>query len=130
VSSSQAAPPLTPAVAGHKARAQSASAPTARHPATEPSGSLSPASTAHSVVGPAPEAQSQRPARSSSGDLGFSARRALRAAKQAIREGASLPLVQGLELEQRCFDRVMRSKDAAGAMRAMLEGRRYEWQGE
>ncbi|MFI5307626.1 MAG: enoyl-CoA hydratase/isomerase family protein [Polyangiales bacterium] len=55
---------------------------------------------------------------------------ALRAAKQAIREGASLPLVQGLELEQACFDRVMRSKDAAGAMRAMLEGKRYDWKGE
>jgi enoyl-CoA hydratase len=55
---------------------------------------------------------------------------ALAAAKQAIREGASLPLMEGLELEQACFDRVMRSKDAAGAMRAMLEGKRYEWKGE
>ncbi len=55
---------------------------------------------------------------------------ALAAAKQAIREGASLPLEQALALEQRCFERVMASKDAAGAMRAMLKGARYEWKGE
>jgi len=55
---------------------------------------------------------------------------ALAAAKQAIREGASLPLTEGLELEQACFDRVMRSKDAASAMRAMLKGEAYTWKGE
>jgi enoyl-CoA hydratase len=55
---------------------------------------------------------------------------ALAAAKQAIRGGASLPIVQALELEQACFERTMRSKDAAGAMRAMLSGRRYDWTGE
>jgi enoyl-CoA hydratase len=29
-----------------------------------------------------------------------------------------------------CFERTMRSKDAAGAMRAWLEGRPYTWRGE
>jgi enoyl-CoA hydratase len=36
-------------------------------------------------------------------------------------------------LEQRHFDRTMRSKDAVGAMRAYLNGSTktpYEWQGE
>ncbi len=29
-----------------------------------------------------------------------------------------------------CFERAMRSADAAGAMRAWLEGRAYAWRGE
>jgi enoyl-CoA hydratase len=55
---------------------------------------------------------------------------AMAAAKQAIREGASLGLTDGLGLEQACFDRVMGSKDAALAMRAMLQGKRHVWTGE
>ena len=58
---------------------------------------------------------------------------ALAAAKQAIQQGARLPLDEALLLEQRHFDRTMRSKDAAGAMRAYLNGSTktpYEWQGE
>jgi enoyl-CoA hydratase len=58
---------------------------------------------------------------------------ALAAAKQAIHQGARLPLEEALLLEQRHFDRTMRSKDAAGAMRAYLNGSGktpYEWQGE
>jgi enoyl-CoA hydratase len=55
---------------------------------------------------------------------------ALAAAKQAIRAGASLGLEQGLALEQACFERVMRSKDAALALRALQTGERYEWKGE
>ena len=58
---------------------------------------------------------------------------ALTAAKQAIQQGSRLPLEEALLLEQRHFDRTMRSKDAAGAMRAYLNGSTktpYEWQGE
>ena len=58
---------------------------------------------------------------------------ALTAAKQAIQQGARLPLEEALLLEQRHFDRTMRSKDAAGAMRTYLNGSGktpYEWQGE
>jgi enoyl-CoA hydratase/carnithine racemase len=58
---------------------------------------------------------------------------ALTAAKQAIQQGSRLPLDEALLLEQRHFDRTMRSKDAAGAMRAYLHGSTktpYKWQGE
>ena len=57
---------------------------------------------------------------------------ALAAAKHAIQQGSRMPLEESLLLEQRCFDRTMRSKDAAGAMRAYLGGSatRYEWKGE
>lgn len=56
---------------------------------------------------------------------------ALAAAKRAIRDGLELPrLEDGLALEQAQFGRTMRSKDAAGAMRAWLEGKTYTWQGK
>ena len=62
---------------------------------------------------------------------------ALAAAKQAIRRGVGLPLEEGLALEQRCFERTMASRDAAGAMRALLDGSDaflrgdpYPWKGE
>jgi enoyl-CoA hydratase len=55
---------------------------------------------------------------------------ALAAAKRAIRSGVELPLAEGLALEQEEFERTMRSKDAARAMRAFLRGERWEWKGE
>ena len=62
---------------------------------------------------------------------------ALAAAKQAIRRGVGLPLEEALALEQRCFERTMNSRDAAGAMRALLDGSDaflrgdpYPWKGE
>jgi enoyl-CoA hydratase/carnithine racemase len=55
---------------------------------------------------------------------------AMQAAKRAIRSGAEQSLEDGLAEEPRCFDRTMRSKDAAGAMRAWLSGKTWEWQGE
>lgn len=55
---------------------------------------------------------------------------ALRAAKRAIHEGSKLPLEEGLAVEQRQFERSMASKDAAGAMRAWLNGKSWEWKGE
>jgi enoyl-CoA hydratase len=54
---------------------------------------------------------------------------ALAAAKRAIHGGAELPLEEGLALEQREFDRCMRSEDAATAMRAFLDGRPWRWKG-
>lgn len=63
-------------------------------------------------------------------DLAGRAPLALAAAKRAIHEGSRLPLEQGLAVEQACFERIMRSKDAAGAMRAFLAGQGYQWQGE
>jgi enoyl-CoA hydratase len=63
-------------------------------------------------------------------DLAARAPLALVAAKRAILQGSQVPLEQGLAEEQRCFETTMRSRDAAGAMRAMLEGRAYEWKGE
>ncbi len=63
-------------------------------------------------------------------DLAARAPIALAAAKRAIRAGAELPLADGLALEQEQFDRTLRSKDAAGAMRAFLSGGRFDWKGE
>jgi enoyl-CoA hydratase/carnithine racemase len=47
---------------------------------------------------------------------------ALAAAKRAIRDGAELPLAEGLAVEQEQFERTMRSEDAAARMRAFLRG--------
>lgn len=55
---------------------------------------------------------------------------ALAAAKQAIHQGASLPMQQGLAYEQQAFTHTMRSQDAAKAMRAWLRGESYEWTGK
>lgn len=63
-------------------------------------------------------------------DLAARAPIALAAAKAAIQRGSRVALEEGLAIEQECFGRTMRSKDAAGAMRALLEGRSYEWKGE
>jgi enoyl-CoA hydratase len=63
-------------------------------------------------------------------DLAGRAPIALAAAKRAIRGGAELPLADGLALEQEQFERTMRSKDAAGAMRAFLRGEPFTWKGE
>jgi enoyl-CoA hydratase len=63
-------------------------------------------------------------------DLAGRAPLALAAAKRAIHEGSRLTLEQGLAVEQACFERTMRSQDAAGAMRAWLAGESYEWQGK
>ena len=55
---------------------------------------------------------------------------ALAAAKEAIRRGAQTTLEDGLAVEQECFARTMRSRDAAGAMRAWTRGESYAWKGE
>ena len=55
---------------------------------------------------------------------------ALAQAKRAIRGGVALPLRDGLLLEQQAFDRALASADARGAMRASLEGERYQFKGE
>ena len=52
---------------------------------------------------------------------------ALRAARRAIREGADRSLAEGLAVEQREFERAMASEDAAGAMRAWLNGESWTW---
>ncbi len=62
-------------------------------------------------------------------DLASRAPIALAAAKQAIYEGSELPLVDGLLVEQREFDRCMASYDAANAMRSWLDGKPWRWQG-
>lgn len=55
---------------------------------------------------------------------------ALAAAKRAIRRGAETTLEGGLAIEQACFEETMRSRDAAGAMRAWLKGEPYAWEGK
>jgi enoyl-CoA hydratase len=63
-------------------------------------------------------------------DLGGRAPLALAAAKRAIHQGSRLALEEGLAVEQACFERTLRSQDAAGAMRAWLAGESYQWQGK
>ncbi|MDJ0788087.1 MAG: enoyl-CoA hydratase/isomerase family protein [Myxococcota bacterium] len=65
-------------------------------------------------------------------DLASRAPIALAAAKRAIHQGAGLPLPAALALEQEEFERSMRSRDAACAMRAFVEGRTegFVWKGE
>jgi enoyl-CoA hydratase len=63
-------------------------------------------------------------------DLASRAPIALSAAKAAIRQGAGLPLESALLWEQQCLERTMQSRDAAGAMKALLGGGSYEWKGE
>lgn len=66
-------------------------------------------------------------------DIASRAPIAMAAVKQAIQQGSRMPLDESLLLEQRCFERTMCSKDAAGAMRAFLDGAGktpYKWQGE
>ena len=63
-------------------------------------------------------------------DLAARAPIALAAAKRAIYEGSELPLVEGLLVEQREFDRCMATRDAANAMRNLLDGKQLgQWQG-
>ena len=54
---------------------------------------------------------------------------ALRAAKQAVLEGASLSFDQGLALELDLFSKVMRTEDAAEGPRAFTEKRAPKFQG-
>ncbi len=54
---------------------------------------------------------------------------ALRAAKQAVLEGASLSFDQGLALELDLFSKVMRTEDAAEGPRAFAEKRTPKFQG-
>ena len=49
--------------------------------------------------------------------------RALSNAKRAIREGIDLPLREGLQREAELFGELMRTEDAAKALRASFEGR-------
>ena len=80
-----------------------------------------------------PQDRFREEAQAFAADIASRAPIALAAAKQAIQQGSRLPLDESLLLEQRCFERTMRSKDAAGAMRAYLGGAGktpYEWQGE
>jgi hypothetical protein len=50
--------------------------------------------------------------------------------RRAIRQESETELPSGLAVEQECFDRTMRPQDAAGAMRAWLSGKTYEWKGK
>ena len=54
---------------------------------------------------------------------------ALAAAKAAIYRGAEGSLEAGLRIEQAQFGRCMASRDAAVAMRSVLNGEAWEWQG-
>ena len=63
-------------------------------------------------------------------DLAQRAPVALASAKEAIyRGGQADSMANALLVEQACFDRAMRSEDAAGAMRAWLTGQTWQWKG-
>jgi enoyl-CoA hydratase len=77
-----------------------------------------------------PNAEFRREVTRFAEDLASRAPIALAAAKAAIQQGAALPIEAALAWEQRCLDRSMRSRDAAGAIKAALGGGNYEWTGE
>lgn len=55
---------------------------------------------------------------------------ALRAAKEAVMKGLSMPLTEGLDLEQRIFRDILRSQDAVEGPKAFAEKRRPNFQGK
>jgi enoyl-CoA hydratase/carnithine racemase len=54
---------------------------------------------------------------------------AVRAAKAAIDQGTEHPLGEGLEVEARCYERVLATEDRLEALAAFAEKRRPEYQG-
>jgi len=76
-----------------------------------------------------PEADFTRSVEAFASNLASRSPIALRAARTAIREGASLPIEDALRIEQREMERAMSTNDAAGAMRAWLKGETWEWTG-
>ena len=61
----------------------------------------------------------------------------MREVKKAIHKGIDLPLEEALLVEQEAFNKTMNSKDAARAMRTMLNAKeeidvisKLEWSGE
>jgi enoyl-CoA hydratase/carnithine racemase len=55
---------------------------------------------------------------------------AVRAAKEAIDRGCELPLEAGLEVEARCYERVLPTKDRLEALAAFAEKRKPRYRGE
>jgi len=55
---------------------------------------------------------------------------AVKAAKQAMREGLELPLEEGLKLEKRLFQGLTATHDFEEACRAMQEKRKPEFHGK
>jgi len=54
---------------------------------------------------------------------------AVRAAKRAIDQGCDLPLAEGLELEKRCYEETLPTRDRLEALAAFAEKRRAEFTG-
>ena len=55
---------------------------------------------------------------------------AVRAAKQAIREGLELPFEDALQFETRCYEQTIPTRDRREALRAFEEKRQPQWKGE
>ena len=55
---------------------------------------------------------------------------ATRAAKAAIDQGCELPIAEGLEVEARCYERVLPTRDRLEALAAFAEKRKPVYQGE
>jgi enoyl-CoA hydratase/carnithine racemase len=55
---------------------------------------------------------------------------AVRAAKAAMDQGGELPMVQGLEVEARCYERVLPTQDRLEALAAFAENRRPRYLGK
>ena len=55
---------------------------------------------------------------------------AMRAAKAAIDQGSEVPIAAGLEIEARCYERVLPTRDRLEALAAFAEKRKPVYQGE
>ena len=55
---------------------------------------------------------------------------AVRAAKEAIDVGTEAPMGEGLEIEARCYEKVLPTTDRLEALAAFAEKRKPEYRGE
>ena len=76
-----------------------------------------------------PAAQLQQAARELALQIAANGPVAVRAAKQAIDTGCEAPLPQGLEIEARCYEKVLPTKDRLEALAAFAEKRKPNYTG-
>lgn len=77
-----------------------------------------------------PAAEIKDAARELAGTIAANGPVAVRAAKAAIDQGSELPLAEGLEVEARCYERVLDTSDRLEALAAFAEKRSPVYRGE
>jgi len=78
----------------------------------------------------APEGELRETALAVAAEIASNGPVAVRAAKAAIDEGCEAPLPQGLEIEARCYERVLPTQDRLEALAAFAEKRKPQFRGQ